>query len=64
MRCLHKPIKPSSSVERRKISSPNQKNERNPNSPSQKIQSQAHKKHVVANGLEHKLHDRAAAAGW
>lgn len=35
----------------------------NKNSPSQKIQSHAQRKQVVASGLEHKLHDRAAAAG-
>ncbi len=32
-------------------------------SPSQKIQSQAQRKHVVASGLLHRLHDRAGANG-
>ena len=32
------------------------------NSPSQNTQSHAHKKHVVARGLWHKLHDKDGAA--
>jgi hypothetical protein len=32
-------------------------------SPSQKIQSQAQRKHVVASGLLHRLHDSAGATG-
>ena len=32
-------------------------------SPSQNMQSHAHRKHVVASGLLHRLHDRAGADG-
>lgn len=35
----------------------------NVRSPSQKIQSQAQRKHVVASGLLHRLHDNAGATG-
>lgn len=45
------------------INAKQQHSNANNHSPSQKMQSQAHKKQVVAKGLEHKLHERAEAAG-